>query len=315
MAQDLSSNILRVPWHNAQPVVIGVSRGAALTQGLAQPVEESEATAFTLVELVAVIFTLAVLAALALPLLASPSVKDQQTQCLNNVKQLQMAWTSYAGDDNGKLALNTATDWGGSQTGLEAEYQPGQAEASWVLGCATNPVADLITHGLIYPYVGSIAPYKCPADLKTCPSGVPTLRSYSINGYMGGYWPPESAVKATEFTNLGTIASHFPPAMALVVIEENLVTINDGSWVQDVGALALEPNGYWIDSPAHHHLNACSMCFADGHCLMRKWTDKWVLADTPQDSPIDGDAVGRFYADPNSPDNAWVLPRCTVVAP
>jgi len=281
---------------------------------------QKQPAAFTLVELVMVIFTVVVLAALALPLLASPSVQSQQIQCLNNVQQLQIAWTSYAGDNNGKLALNWATDWGGSHTGLEAAYQPGQPEASWVLGCATNPVPALITNGLIYPYVGSIAPYKCPGDpkmsppLPSLPTGVPTLRSYSINGYMGGYWNPESQLSVTEFTNLAAIASHFSPAMALVVIEENPVTINDGAWVQDIGALALEPKGYWVDSPAHHHLNACSLSFADGHTQIRKWTDKWVLADTPQDSPIDGDTIGRYYADTNSPDNAWVLPRITVLA-
>ena len=33
MAQDLSSNILRVPWHNAPPVVVGVSCGAVLGWG------------------------------------------------------------------------------------------------------------------------------------------------------------------------------------------------------------------------------------------------------------------------------------------
>jgi type II secretory pathway pseudopilin PulG len=302
----------------APPMVGRRSRGAAFSQGVAQPAGEPQPAAFTLVELVAVIFTVAVLAALALPLLANPSLQTQQIQCLNNVKQLQIAWTCYAGDNNGKLALNWATDWGGSQTGLEATYQPGQPAASWVLGCVTNPVPALISHGLIYPYLGSIAPYKCPADSKMTPIGVPTLRTYSMNSYMGGYLSTESGVTATEFTKLATIGSFLPPATALTFIEENPATINDGSWFEDIGALAFEPNGFWIDSPGHYHLNSGCMAFADGHCQTRKWTDKYVLANSPinlSGAIGDPNARGNFNADPNSPDNAWVLPRCTVAQP
>ena len=316
------------------PMVGRRSRGAALTQALAQPLEEPPPTAFTLVKLVVVIFTLAVLAALALPLLAGPAFKDQQIQCLNNIKQLQIAWTSYAADNSGKLAQNTAggsINWGGAQTGLEDGHsgtrpcQPSQPDASWVLGLATNVAPGLITHGLIYPYVGSQGVYKCPADVATTvlngttvlTAPVPTLRSYSMNSYMGGYLPTETGAHATEITNLATIGSFLPPASALTFLEENPVTINDGSWFQDIGALAFEPNGFWIDSPGHYHLNSGCMAFADGHCLTRKWTDSNVLANAPQNiygAIGDPGARGNFNADPNSPDNAWVLPRCTVQA-
>jgi type II secretory pathway pseudopilin PulG len=278
--------------------------------------------AFTIVELLAVIFTLAILAALALPLLAGPTVKDQQIQCLNNVKQLQIAWTCYANDNNGLLAQNlcgASPNWGNPQTGFEVQCQPGQPDASWVLGFANNVAPGLLTHGLIYPYMGNMSAYKCPADTSTTttsntvtlPAPVPTLRTYSLNVYMGGYWPTESGVTPTEFTKLATMA--LPPAMALTFVEENPLYINDGAWVQDIGALAVEPNGYWVDSPAHSHLNSGCLAFADGHCLMRKWTDKWVLANTPQFPPIDDSSgKGQFLADPTSPDNAWILPRCTI---
>ena len=194
--------------------------------------------------------------------------------------------------------------------------QPGQPDASWVLGTANNPAVALITHGLLYPYVGNYEVYKCPADMTMTSAiygiPVPTLRSYCLNIYMSGYWQTETRVTATEFTDLATMT--LPPAMALTFVEENPLYIMDGAWLQDIGALTNEPLGFWVSSPGHSHLNSGCMAFADGHCLMRKWTDKWILADTPQGSPIDGNTIGRYYADTNSPDNAWVLPRCTVLA-
>ena len=142
---------------------------------------------------------------------------------------------SYAGDNTDKLALNASGDWGGSQTGMEEQYQPGQPNASWVLGCATNPVVALITNGLIYPYVGSVKVYKCPADVKMspAPNSVPTRRSYSMNAYMGGNWATESKVPVANFTKLSVM--NLPTSLAIVFIEENPATINDGSWCQDVG--------------------------------------------------------------------------------
>ena len=89
--------------------------------------------------------------------------------------------------------------------------------------------------------------------------------------------------------------------MALVFIEENPASINDGYWVQDPGFPTT-----WIDVPAVYHLNAGCMSFADGHCQTRKWTDRGVLAG------LFNGGVG-FACDPTSGDLAWVQARVTVM--
>jgi type II secretory pathway pseudopilin PulG len=269
-------------------------------------------SAFTLTELLMVIFTVAMLAALLLPALAGPQIKDQQMQCLSNVQQLQIGWTSYADDENGWLPQNTSPDWGGSQTGLETQYQPGQPQASWILGNATNAAyhVNLITHGLIYPYVGNYALYQCPANVKLDMWGVVTWRAYSLNAWMNA--TPPWKTDQLNFTNLATIGSHLAPAMALTFIEENQATINDGSFLEDVAQNEFAGGyaNYWVDSPGHYHFNAGCMAFADGHCQTRKWTDKYVLADTPPVPSYD-----NFPADPSSPDIFWMLARCSWVPP
>ena len=62
-------------------------------------------TAFTLVELLVVIAVIAILAAMLLPVLSGAKLQAQQTQCINNLKQLALAHGMYA-DDFGKEIPN-----------------------------------------------------------------------------------------------------------------------------------------------------------------------------------------------------------------
>jgi len=248
--------------------------------------------------LLVVVAVVVILIGLRFSAYASEKPKSKGFQCLNNVRQLSLAWLMYT-EDNRDYFLYSADDGNGT-----APYSTNCTRAlgnnfAWTWSKMDFNASNFYNWDVnanialrpMWNYNKNASIYKCPGDTSVVASNgvaLPRVRTYSMNWFLGGFganssYTSDSGAGFPFYTRLTDLADSVrSPGVAntFLFIEERQDCINWGSFETEMSGYPLRggpanPAAYrwYVDVPGAYHDRAGGISFCDGHAEIHKWVD------------------------------------------
>lgn len=236
---------------------------------------------FTLIELLVVIAVIAVLMAILMPALKRAREQGKRAVCLNNLKQLILAWVMYADANDGRI-VNGAPLGKPGEADVPASIDPYHIDAinspptwretPWVGNAYNCSDGDIdcqiraIKNGALWRYVKSEKLYRCPTGKKD------EMVHYAIMDSMNGFPDSSRGVGITDTPGLWikkmSEIHRPPPAKRMVFIDEGFVTPDSFAVFYNLEE--------WFDDPPSRHGDGVNLGYADGHSDYAKWKGMWT---------------------------------------
>jgi len=278
--------------------------GASLSDPSARFVSQR---GFTLIELLVVIAIIAILESLLFSALSQTKEHGRGAACLNNFRQLYLAWHMYVDDDKqGHLPYNDGT----------ADVGMYDSIPNWIAGefrCQddwsdnTNTVKLMKACGGIGPYLKDPKPFRCPSDrsiAKIKGKVYPRVRSVTMNDYMGGAIGNDPSIFSNRlYPTMDHLSANPPTETGFLMIDTHSDSVEAGTFTVEA------PFAPWWDHfPSGRHNRGATINFADGHVICHKWTDPRTV------QPVTGSFLWGLKQ-PGNRDIIWLQQRATALKP
>ncbi len=236
---------------------------------------------FTIIELLVVISTVALLTSILAPALSYVKEQARSVVCMTHMRDLTLSWNVYATSNNGLMC--GSYNYYGNGCGIAGEFDD---KSSWVWAAwvgrqnkpvIENPYSDPrnfvtvpreekiegVKRGSLWPYADDIDIYRCPSDKNSNEH----IRSYVIGDNLNGKAPD---IRPSATWKIYKRAENVPrPSEAYVFMEES-----DPRPYNMDSFVFYAKSGSWSDPLAVWHKGSSSFSFGDGPVEQRHWSSE-----------------------------------------
>jgi prepilin-type N-terminal cleavage/methylation domain-containing protein/prepilin-type processing-associated H-X9-DG protein len=212
--------------------------------------------AFTLIELLVVIAIIAILAAMLLPVLAAAKRRAQRINCVSNLKQINLSFRIWEGDNNNLYPMAVSTSAGGAEESVGSNFHP-ITPATYPPQGLTN-VFCVMSNELSTPKI-----LICPSDL----SHSTAATNFAELGNTSG--APGCGTNAIGYFVCGDASESYP--QMVITGDRNMGIGSPGVAANGISITMASPNyelqnngSWWAWSANEMHLKVGNIGYADG---------------------------------------------------
>lgn len=206
-------------------------------------------SAFTLVELLTVIAIIAILAAVLLPVLSGTQRRAQRVWCENNLREIGLAFHTFADDHGGKFPMAVSTNDGGSMEYVQSGFSAGQ------IFYTSFRSFQALSAELVKPQV-----LTCLSDtIRSTATNFPAVQNQNVSYFVG-------------------IDGNFDKPASILAGDRNLAT--NSFQTPTILQIGPEARLHWT---WELHQFQGNVLFADGH--VEEWNNPGLSAAANQMSP------------------------------